>query len=102
SNADFATLASGDRFPRRQAIIAPAPIKSSTQGRSVPSSHLSPDGITAIFGPFAIAASATALQFRKQPAIVVVEPVDRLRLEPFGDGKTRRIPEGRASKDAGD
>src|ERR1044071_9917054 len=83
-------------------MIAPAPAKSSRHGRSVPSSHLSPAGMTAMFLPFLIADSATARQFLKQPAIIVAELVAKLSEEPFGDGSTSRTPCATAVNDAGD
>ena len=88
-----ANWASGDNFPDKQLIIAPAPSRSSIDGRRLPSScHLSPAGITAILLPNFMAALATVLALRKQPARVGVSLADRERAAPLGEGRTRRVP----------
>src|SRR5918912_306474 len=102
SKTASAAAASGESVPFRKFIIAPAPAKSSTHGRSVPSGQRSPAGIRAMLRPVLKADSAAARQFRRHPMIVRVEPVDRLRVEPFGDGKTRRAPLGRFKREAGE
>ena len=101
-NTAAAASASGESLPRRNLMTAPAPAKSSKHGRNAPSAHLSPAGITAILRPLLIADSATAWQFLKHPRRVGVEPVDKLSVEPLGEGRTRRIPEGNSNSDAGD
>src|SRR5258707_11238667 len=83
-------------------MIAPAAIQSSSAGRSVPSSHFSPAGISAMRLPTLLAALATACAFRKHPAKVGTSLVARLKVDPLGEGKTRRVPAGIFKSDVGD
>src|SRR5438105_4423199 len=83
-------------------MIAPAPIKSSTAGRKLPSSQRSPAGMMAMRGPYLIAAKATARQFLKHPTKVGVEPVPKLSVAPLGEGSTSRASLGRWANDAGE
>src|SRR5256885_2765150 len=82
-------------------MILPAPTRSSKHGLSELSSHLSPAIMTLTILPLVIAAAATASQFLIHPAKVAVSPVDKLKVDPFGDGRTRRIPLGRLSNEEG-
>jgi len=102
-NASTARRASGDTVPVKCRMMAPAPTKSSNEGRNELSSfHLSPAGITAMCCPYRVAARATAFELRKQPANVGVCPVESVKVEPFGDGRTRRASGGTCKRDAGD
>ena len=56
-----------------------------------PSPHFSPAAITAILFPICIAWLATATAFLNDPQRVGVEPVDRDKLELFGEGKTSLV-----------
>src|SRR3954469_20579564 len=94
--------ASGEHFPRRNFMIAPAPTQSSKQGRSEASFHLSPAGMTAMRLPIFIAERATASQFLKHPKSTGVPSASRLRVEPLGEGNTRRVFEGRFNNEAGE
>lgn len=103
SKTATAALASGDRVPSRQEITAPAPSKSSYAERRLSSScQRSPHGMTETRGPQAIAAFATAIALRRHPANVGVSPVERDSVEPFGEGRTIRLPVLRAIKDSGE
>ncbi len=84
-------------------MTAPAPIKSSTAGRRLPSSlQRSPAGMTAIFIPRCMVAFVTARQFLRHPANVGVSPVLRVKVDPFGEGKTSRTRFGMLVRDAGE
>lgn len=72
-------------------MMAPAPIKSSTAGRKLPSGQRSPAGMTAMRRPYCMAAWATARQFRRHPAKVGVVPVFNVRLAPLGEGSTSLV-----------
>ena len=82
-------------------MIAPAPIRSSKEGRKEPSDQRSPAGMMEIFLLSALANSATACAFLRQPAIVSVAPVDKLNLDPFGEGMTNFNPLGIFNMDCG-
>src|SRR5215475_9435524 len=83
-------------------MTAPAPTQSSKAGRSEPSSHRSPAGITATRGPYFAAAVATARQFLKQAVRVGVAPVAKLSAEPLGEGSASRAPAGMLINEAGE
>src|SRR5215470_14146471 len=83
-------------------MIAPAPTQSSRDGRSEPSFHRSPDGITAMRGPYLAAAIATARQFLKHAVRVGVAPDNKLRVEPLGEGSASRVPAEMLINDAGE
>lgn len=85
-------------------MIAPALSRSSTAARSVRSGQRSPAAMTPTVPPAAVAAAATALAFRRQPA-----KITRCRLaampemaEPLGERRTRRVPAGSGVSVAGD
>ncbi len=93
-HAARAAEASGDAVPGSWEMIAPAAARSSTAGLRVPSGQRSPHAMTAIDLPCPAAYFATAWQLRKQPAITI-RPSDwasRVNAEPFGDGRTIRVP----------
>src|SRR4029453_6528065 len=84
-------------------MMAPAPIRSSNAGRKLPSSfQRSPAGITAIFWPYFRATAATAHAFLRHPARTGVGFAAKVKVEPFGEGNTIRVPLGMAVNDAGD
>src|SRR5262245_19019325 len=84
-------------------MIAPAPMRSSNAGRRLPSSfHRSPAGITAILRPYCCATAATAPALRRQPATTGVGGAAKVKVAPFGEGNTSRVPLGRLVNDAGD
>src|SRR6266699_7129372 len=84
-------------------MMAPAPMRSSNDGRRLPSSfHRSPAGITAIFWPYVRATAATAHAFRRHPARTGVGFAATVKVEPFGEGNTSRVPLGMPVNDAGD
>src|SRR5262245_28201935 len=83
-------------------MIAPAPTQSSKAGRSEPSFHRSPAGITTMRRPYFAAAIATARQFLKQEVRVGVAPVAKLSVEPLGEGSASRTPAGILINDAGE
>src|SRR5215467_10705350 len=84
-------------------MMAPAPMRSSNAGRKLPSSfHRSPAGITAILWPYCRATAATAAALRRQPARTGVGGAANVKVEPFGEGNTIRVPRGMAVNDAGD
>src|SRR5262245_1763938 len=100
--AASAAFASGARPLSRWLMIAPAQTQSSKAGRSEPSSHRSPAGITATRRPYFAAASAIARQFLKHPVRVGVAPVARLNVEPLGEGSANRVPARILINDAGE
>ena len=76
-------------------MTAPAPIKSSSAGRRLPSGQRSPAAITATGPPSARARAATALALRRQPASTVPrDAASKESADPFGDGSTIRAPAG--------
>src|SRR5215510_2212065 len=84
-------------------MMAPAPMRSSNAGRKRPSSfQRSPAGITAIFWPYFRATAATAHAFLRHPARTGVGFAANVKVEPFGEGNTSRVPLGMAVNDAGD
>src|SRR5262249_57302423 len=83
-------------------MTAPAHTQSSNAGRSEPSSHRSPAGITETRGPYLVAAVATARQFLKQAVRVGVFPVAKLSVEPLGEGSANRVPAEILINDAGE
>src|SRR5262244_2868524 len=84
-------------------MTAPAPMRSSNAGRKLPSSfHRSPAGITAILWPYFRATVATASAFRRQPARTGVGCAANVKVAPFGEGNTSRVPLGMAVNDACD
>src|SRR5215468_1268533 len=84
-------------------MMAPAPMRSSHAGRKLPSSfHRSPAGITAILRPYCRATATTARAFLRQPARTGVGFAANVKVEPFGEGNTSRVPLGMAVNDAGD
>jgi hypothetical protein len=58
--------------------------------------------MTAIVRPIDIAARATALALRRQPANVGVFPVSWVSADPFGEGSTSRVRGSIDTSDAGD
>src|SRR5215467_6267979 len=84
-------------------MMAPAPMRSSKAGRRLPSSfHRSPAGITAILRPYVRATAATAPALRRQPARTGVGCAANVKVAPFGEGNTSRVPVGMPVNDAGD
>src|SRR2546428_13407143 len=84
-------------------MMAPALMRSSKDGRRLPSSfQRSPAGITAIFRPYLRATEATAQAFLRHPARTVVGFAATVKVEPFGEGNTIRVPLGMAVNDVGD
>src|SRR5215471_6737772 len=84
-------------------MMAPAPMRSSHAGRKRPSSfHRSPAGITATLWPYVRATAATASAFRRQPARTGVGFAANVKVEPFGEGNTSRVPLKMTVNDAGD
>src|SRR6266849_4303914 len=84
-------------------MMAPAPMRSSNAGRRLPSSfHRSPAGITAILWPYCRATAATAPALRRQPARTGVGFAANVKVAPFGEGNTSRVPLGMPVNDAGD
>lgn len=85
--------------------MAPAPTRSSRAGRRRPSTRpqRSPAAMTAIGSCIPLRALATEGAFRRQAVTTVaVVATSAERVDPFGDGKTRRVPIGIDSSDAGD
>jgi hypothetical protein len=84
-------------------MIAPAPARSSIAGRSEPSGHRSPAGMTAIRLPARWAQAATADALRRQPATTVapLAIASSAIVAPFGDGKTSRKPHGASTSEDG-
>src|SRR2546428_11112500 len=84
-------------------MMAPAPMRASKDGRRLPSSfQRSPAGITAIFRPYFRATAATAPAFLRHPARTGVGFAANVKVEPFGEGNTIRVPVGMPVNDAGD
>src|ERR687887_259587 len=83
-------------------MMAPAPMRSSNAGRRLPSSFRSPAGITAILRPYCRATAATAPALRRQPARTGVGFVANVKVAPFGEGNTSRVPSGILVNEAGD
>ncbi len=87
--------------------MAPAPIRSSTAGRSerspwASSGQRSPAGTTATRRPSRAAAAATARALRRQPASVGVVPTRALSVAPLGEGMTSFVPGGTLNMAAAD
>ena len=102
--APAAAALSGDNEPSRPAMIAPAPTRSSTAGRSLPSGQCSPAAITLTRRPSVPAASAIAAALRRHPAITGNPSLSACSaiVAPLGDGKTIRTPASTHENDAGD
>src|SRR5262245_6239953 len=84
-------------------MMAPAPMRSSHAGRKLPSSfQRSPAGMTAIVRPYLRATAATARALRRQPARTGVGFAANVKVAPFGEGNTSRVPLGMLVNDAGD
>src|SRR5215475_10298592 len=84
-------------------MMAPAPMRSSKEGRRLPSSfQRSPAGITAILRPYLRATAATARAFLRHPARTGVGFAAKVKVEPFGEGNTIRVPVGISVNDSGD
>jgi len=102
--ASRATLASADNRIPRALRIAPAPRRSSTAGRRLPSAHCSPAGTTPIaFSPaMARAAAATTAALRKHPVNTGTAPPANDNREPLGDGSNSFVPPGMRVRLGGD
>src|SRR5208282_4121508 len=84
---------------------APAPTRSSNDGRSMPEArHCSPLAMTAIGVPCASAACATAVALRRQPASTVAPDLAAVKVTraPLGEATTNRVPCGARDSDRGE
>jgi len=97
-----AISASGLRLPVKQERTAPAPIQSSIAGRSEPSPHPSPAGITAIREPYSRIRAATAAQLRRHAVKVTALSALSERVAPLGEGRTSATPGSIDSSEAGE
>lgn len=102
SNAAAASVDSGEQLPDNALITAPAPSKSSTLGRTVPSFHISPAGITAKVLPKFIAARATASAFLRHAVRTTGCSTEKANAAPLGGGSTNRYPAGKSRNEVGD
>src|SRR5690348_10856562 len=91
-------------MPGRWLRTAPAPSQSSREGRSDPSGHRSPAGITLNVLPARLAAAATARALRRQAANTTdPDPAAASDTrDPLGDGSTQRKPGGASRNDDAD
>ena len=102
--ASRATLASADNRIPRASRIAPAPRRSSTAGRRLPSAHCSPAGTTpiALSPAMARAAAATTAALRKHPVRTGIGLPANDSREPLGDGNKSLVPVGMSVRLGGD
>jgi len=95
-HAAMAARASREGRPSRWDRTAPAPSRSSSAGRSVPSGHCSPHATTMTGSTTSRSARPTAAAFRRQAAMTPVAPDSLAKSEqapPLGEGSTTASPE---------